>query len=112
MKRIFKVGDIVRLNSKLLVDGNGDLPYWWTPDNFMILDFVIKDNEVDLDKDGFPLVVVNINFKEKDYSEVAKGDGVPRNTVTTQWLLPDIKAQRRMKLERIGMCDGLQSCWI
>ena len=100
-RKVFKVGDIVRLNSILLVDSNGDLPYWWTSANFMILGFVIKDNEVEFDRDGFPLVLVDIEFKVKVDSNGAVLNGERRNTVTTQWLLPDIKAQRRMKLKRL-----------
>ena len=99
-KRIFKVGDIVKLNAKLLVDLNGDLPYWWTSNNFMILGFVIKDNEVDLDYDGFPLVIVDIYFKNNIVDQ--DNDNLPSNTVTTQWLLPDLKLTRKRKLERLG----------
>ncbi len=66
----------------------------------MILGFVFEDGVQVFDCDKFPLVIVDIYFKNNIVDQ--DNDNLPSNTVTTQWLLPDLKLTRKRKLERLG----------
>lgn len=79
----FSIGDIVKIDRSYF---DGKLPYWYTSDSFEILSFM------------------NNNFEEVEISKWLEFDVSYSNHVYVKFLMLDIIAMRKKKLERLGQC--------
>ena len=94
----FSVGDIVRIDKKLLIGStNRYLPTWYTSKSFTIIK-VLDDYDIE----NYPIVLVDI-----DLEDCSENSGSVPNEISTKWLLLDTREIRKRKLERLeNMCDG------
>ena len=87
MKYKFKIGDIVKLNPEEYNNCFDEIPDWNISKSYIIVKF---SNEYD--SDGEPIVTLNKSFS----------DNFTKTSITTQFILPDIKEQRKQKLNKIN----------
>jgi hypothetical protein len=92
MRYNFKIGDTVKLNPEEYNECYDEMPNWNISNSYKIVE--ISDEK---DCDGVPIVMLNKSFyHHRDDS----------TTISTQFLLPDIKKQRKLKLQKIYESRG------
>lgn len=83
----FKVGDIVKLNKNVIEERIGHLPEWYIEDKLIITELTDR-----YDLQNYNIVRVDIGLP---------GMSVDNKRITSQWLVPDLKTLRKLKLEKL-----------
>lgn len=86
MKYKFKIGDTINLNPEKYNESYDEWPKWNSSESYIIVKFDDKT-----DSNGLPIVILNKSFV--NYYD--------HRTITTYYLLPDIKKLRKLKLKKI-----------